>query len=95
MFSSSPLWIGDMRKTSCVKIKPVQSGVFHLLQLDKVELRDCLKSSASLAKERASSVPLENLMLNRPYDTDLTDTAWKLGFFAYRRKNHHSRNNPL
>jgi len=39
MFSSSPLWIGDMRKTPCIKIKPVQSRIFHLLQLDKVELR--------------------------------------------------------
>jgi LssY C-terminus len=38
MFLSSPLWIGDMRKTPCVKIKPVQSRIFHLLQLDKVEL---------------------------------------------------------
>jgi hypothetical protein len=28
-----------MRKTSCVKIRPVHSRVFHLLQLDKVELR--------------------------------------------------------
>src|SRR5215472_14275875 len=44
MFSSSPLWIGDMRKTPCVKIKPVQSRIFHLLQLDKVELRNCLKN---------------------------------------------------
>ena len=26
-----------MRKTPCVKIKRVQSRVFHLLQLDKVE----------------------------------------------------------
>src|SRR5215472_12683452 len=40
-------------------------------------LRACLKSSVSLGKERASRVPLENLMLNRPYNTDLTDTAWK------------------
>src|SRR5262249_58357023 len=28
--------------------------------------------------ERASRVPLENLMRNRPYNTDLTDTAWKV-----------------
>jgi glycine amidinotransferase len=28
-----------MRKPSCAKIKPVQSRVLHLLQLDKVELR--------------------------------------------------------
>jgi hypothetical protein len=46
MFSSSPLWIGDMRKTPCVKIKPVQSRVFHLLQMDKVELRAKPKSAA-------------------------------------------------
>jgi putative transposase len=43
-----------------------------------VVIRGCLKSSISLAKERASRLPLENLMLNRFYDTDLTDTAWKL-----------------
>jgi hypothetical protein len=28
-----------MQKTPCVKIRPVQSRVFHLLQLDKVELK--------------------------------------------------------
>jgi hypothetical protein len=43
MFSSSILWIGDMRKTPCVKIKPVQSRIFHLLQLDKVEVRTSLE----------------------------------------------------
>jgi len=37
MFSSSSIWIGDMRKIPCVKIKLVQSRVFHLLQMDKVE----------------------------------------------------------
>ena len=39
MFSSSPLWIGDLRKTIRVKIEPIQSRIFHLLQLDKVEQR--------------------------------------------------------
>jgi len=39
IFSSSPLWIGDKRKTPCVIIKPVQLRVFHLLQLDKVGIR--------------------------------------------------------
>jgi hypothetical protein len=49
MFSSSPLWIGDMRKTPYVKIKPVQSRIFHLLQLDKVELWTGALMHASLA----------------------------------------------
>jgi hypothetical protein len=49
MFSSSILWIGDMRKTPCVKIKPVQSRIFHLLQLDKVEISDYNDSAARLS----------------------------------------------
>src|SRR5215831_2288814 len=55
MFSSSPLWIGDMRKTPCVKIKPVQSRIFHLLQLNKVELSPTVVDKKVLPLENKGS----------------------------------------
>jgi hypothetical protein len=51
MFSNSPRWIGDRRKIRLVKIKPVHSRVFRLLQLDKVEL-SCHSKKSRHACER-------------------------------------------
>jgi hypothetical protein len=39
MFSSSSRWIGDMRKIPLCENKACAIKGFHLLQLDKVELR--------------------------------------------------------
>jgi hypothetical protein len=56
-----------MRKTPCVKIKPVQSRVFHLLQMDKVELKSCTviaqRASAGAGQTTTPSAVTSNQIL--------------------------------